>query len=33
VTSDKLRQPIEKCAIGHFLKTLQTKDVKIHKVR
>lgn len=31
VTSERLRESIEKCGIGHSLETLQTKDVKIDK--
>ena len=31
VTSERLRESIEKCGIGHSLGTLQTKDVKIDK--
>jgi len=31
VTSERFRQSIEKCGIGHFSATLQTKDVKIDK--
>ena len=31
VTSERFRESIEKCGIGHFSETLQTKDVKIDK--
>ena len=31
VTSERLRESIEKCGIGHSLETLQTKGVKIDK--
>jgi hypothetical protein len=33
VTSDQFHEAIEKCGIGHFSGTLETKDVKVDKIK